>query len=206
MKLKQPTTLAIASIAVMVTALEAYLFGCAPRTSDKLSELESAQRQAAVDYYAVRDEAESRFPCLFDAPSPPNYTHRGSEPFTAEELSVLQSVYEKLVLSNLLWHRIGPGSPPPLQIAVRLRVPEAVISPSSEFLRTISTSNIRAVPWQDHCYEIPRCTLTFLSWLSPDSAYVFAELSSQGMIGRGAVAVRDSTEWTICPMEGIVTD
>jgi hypothetical protein len=169
-------------------------------------DLESSYGKA-IERQAALDESEEQFPCYFDGPSQQNYARRGNEPFTIEELGVLHAVFLKLVLADMLWHQYPLGNPPPLEIAVSLRTSETDVLLSTNFLEALSTPTLRAVQWsEDLDYEIPRCTLMFRSWLSPDSAYVFAEVQRTGYYGRGAIAVRDRTDWTICPTRWIAQD
>jgi hypothetical protein len=154
------------------------------------------------------DQVEGAFPC-FSSPLRLSYEYRGNEPFTAQELDALRAVYTKLVLTSLIWYVTPLDNPKPTAIAIALRVPfeESCPPPSQEFLDAISTPATRAIAWnEDLDYQTPKCMLEFRSWLSPDSAYIFAEVSQSGFTGRGAVAVREGADWKVCPTEWIMQD
>jgi len=190
--------MALAAILVMV--------GCATHETMPPPDYDLIYREA-IERQASLHESESAFPCLIES-IPSDYTRRGSEPFTNEETEVLRAVFFEMVLANLIWYEYPLGSPPPLEIAVTLRTPEEEgASPSIELLQAFSTPTIRAIRFEEDLdYRIPLCTLHFRSWLNPDSAYVYAELTRSGLTGRGAVAVREEGNWKVCPTAWIVQD
>ncbi len=190
----------------LVFALLMGLVGCRP-SAPPPEAMEVQRRQWEAERQAAIDQAESSFPC-FKNPRFPGYEHRSSEPYTRDELDALSAVYEKLVMTRLIWHVTPMNAPKPSVIAVGLRVPfKEAFAPTTEFLDAISTHTTRAIAWQKNLdYQIPRCTLELRSWLSPDSAYVIAEVSRSGLTGRGAVAVRDGSHWKVCPTEWIMQD
>lgn len=161
------------------------------------------------DHQAQLDDLESSFTCYFEGPpggTPPEKV-RGSEAFTSDELSLMATVYRKLVLGSVFWHRFDPCQPTRYEMTVWVSGwVDDVVSPPQEFFDEITSDTIRIVAPGGLKQSVPKCELKLLSWIAPDSAYVDVLVWHFGSgVGRSALAVRDGNDWKICPMRAFVT-
>lgn len=129
-------------------------------------------------------------------------------PLNAEELEVLASLYEQLVLAHLIRTDLGAQQETRGLVVSLATFSQVGITPPTEFLNRVSKPGIQ-LHTEFQNADVPQCQLRFYRWVSRDTAYVGAEVLWGNVIpsgtGRGAMAVRESDRWRICPSRYVST-
>jgi hypothetical protein len=147
---------------------------------------------------ATRDE----WPCYDNTKPIPVHALKQGRQLDEKDIEALTALYQQLVVGDLLG-RSAEGVRTRAVVVTLGTQDEHDIIPPDEFLQQVSVDSLVALP-SSKSMDVPHCELRLWAWLAPDTARADATVMRHGGgVSRGAMIVRGSNGWTVCPNHGI---